>query len=525
MLSPHSKEPPLCSRRDPRLRPNPKKRKTFVFDECCPTSSTYKEYSSDSAIDSCSDSSWEEQDIIESHHDSLGVNHCFLSFVHNTLRFLDTCIRNIIVFNYVDFFQRKLDQFISGIWHVYRSYLFPAIRYGHASIHQLTDLWREITERLTFRVRPRDLLLCLGLFSMYPFLSRSQTTLQSQGLASFDDRIKSISDKMFEREKWTMDIYKQVISLQQQVLDELINYKKDYQQIHTSLQEHEDDIKAIYQLFEQQVLDNIYSYLNTIVANQKDQAPFYQDKWFYDEYLKSELKDVLDQNKRLSSETMHQLITESPTKTMAEPASDLVIALTDILEKSIQSAITRYHQDVLNKPDFALYYRGGRILDEFTSRTMTPFPAWIKAFRFAIGLYGFRNQPEMALLPQTYPNQCWSMEGSQGTLGIKLSESIWIQSVTIEHPSNLVLLKEINKAPKDIEIMGIDYYEQELYSLSNVSYNIHGKSQIQTFKIDPKMLQGKAFNMILLRIHSNWGNSNQTDIYRVRVHGHPVHEK
>lgn len=185
----------------------------------------------------------------------------------------------------------------------------------------------------------------------------------------------------------------------------------------------------------------------------------------------------------------------------------------------IETAIKRYHQDVLNTADFALKSRGAEILYSMTSPTFYPLSAWVQGLKRIAGLPTIENSPEMAITPSTYPGECWQMHGNKGQLAIALSQPILIQGITVEYPSAEVMMNKLQNAPKDMIIYGLNN-SQERTLLSQITYNIHGDTSIQTFDIT--MNPTEAFRAVAIQIKSNWGSVDHTDIYRIRIHGIPI---
>lgn len=190
------------------------------------------------------------------------------------------------------------------------------------------------------------------------------------------------------------------------------------------------------------------------------------------------------------------------------------------IELLIQSALEKYHQDVLNAADYALISRDASILYSITSPTYYHSPAWQQSiFRF-VGLVLDSNSPELAISPQTHVGKCWSMEGNNGTLGIVLSEPIMIDGITIEYPSRSLMKDNMQHAPQSIELLGIENYPKrprKMKSLGAIEYDVSADATIQTFQIDSL----DTYKAVQIKVHSNWGSLNYTDIYRIRIHGQP----
>uniref|UniRef100_A0A8B9N4B0 Sad1 and UNC84 domain containing 2 n=1 Tax=Accipiter nisus TaxID=211598 RepID=A0A8B9N4B0_9AVES len=120
------------------------------------------------------------------------------------------------------------------------------------------------------------------------------------------------------------------------------------------------------------------------------------------------------------------------------------------------------------------------------------------------------------------PGNCWAFRGSQGFAIIRLSSIIRPTAVTLEHiPKALSPQGTIPSAPKDFAVYGLkEEREEEGFLLGQFTYN-HDGDPIQTF-----YLEGDAvgtYQLVELRVLSNWGHPEYTCIYRFRVHGEPAH--
>jgi hypothetical protein len=237
---------------------------------------------------------------------------------------------------------------------------------------------------------------------------------------------------------------------------------------------------------------------------------------------------------RVINDIVHKNMVESINSALNKYHEDLLRLLPILINDIVNSKISKYyHQDVLNTADFALGYRGARIIYSLTSDTYHPLPAWLQSLRYFAGLPDdiYYHGPEMALTPQAHAGECWYMYDQEGTLGIRLSKPIIVKAVTVEYPSPNVMLDEMQSAPKEMELFGIPNYPsstEEQVSLVKFQYDINTSSSIQTFDMPVNIDgsgssdRGQVFQAVLLKIHSNWGNKERTDIYRVRIHGVPA---
>ncbi|NXO59723.1 SUN1 protein, partial [Aramus guarauna] len=122
--------------------------------------------------------------------------------------------------------------------------------------------------------------------------------------------------------------------------------------------------------------------------------------------------------------------------------------------------------------------------------------------------------------PDMYPGNCWAFKGSQGYLVVRLSMKIYPTAFTVEHiPKTLSPTGNITSAPRNFSVYGLDdEYEEEGKLLGQYVYD-QGGEPLQMF---PVMEESEnAFQIVELRIFSNWGHAEYTCLYRFRVHGKP----
>ncbi|KAG9104063.1 hypothetical protein FRC06_005763 [Ceratobasidium sp. 370] len=222
----------------------------------------------------------------------------------------------------------------------------------------------------------------------------------------------------------------------------------------------------------------------------------------------------------------------------------------EAFEQVVQRAVLATTKDTLARADFALYTGGGRVVPEYTSPT---FSVSAQGWRGMLGIgtvYG--RSPAVALVPDINVGNCWAFAGSQGQLGVLLSRSVRVDSVTIDHVSKEVAY-DLKAAPKKFVVWGLvegadnlsklaqyrkqaeaqsigtgaegeDQAEEPPYQdsikLVEFEYDINATSHIQTFAVpDDVRATGIDVGMVIFKVQSSWGDPNFTCIYRVRVHG------
>lgn len=217
----------------------------------------------------------------------------------------------------------------------------------------------------------------------------------------------------------------------------------------------------------------------------------------------------------------------SVTKQM--PTSDVVLSavntegVSGITEAQahviVNNALKLYSQDKTGMVDFALESGGGSILSTRCSETYETKTALISLF--GIPLWYFSQSPRVVIQPDIYPGNCWAFRGSQGYLVVRLSMEIHPTSFTLEHiPKTLSPTGNITSAPKDFSVYGLENeYQEEGQLLGQFVFDQDGES-LQMFPV-PKRPE-RAFQIVELRIFSNWGHPEYTCLYRFRVHGEPA---
>ncbi|NXL00330.1 SUN2 protein, partial [Mesembrinibis cayennensis] len=186
----------------------------------------------------------------------------------------------------------------------------------------------------------------------------------------------------------------------------------------------------------------------------------------------------------------------------------------------VGQALKRYSEDRVGMVDYALESAGASVINTRCSETYETRTALLSLF--GIPLWYHSQSPRVILQPDVNPGNCWAFRGSQGFAVIRLSSIIRPTAVTLEHiPKALSPQGTIPSAPKDFAVYGLkEEGEEEGLLLGQFTYN-HDGDPIQTF-----YLEGDAvgtYQLVELRVLSNWGHPEYTCIYRFRVHGEPAH--
>ncbi|XP_074867177.1 SUN domain-containing protein 1 isoform X2 [Carettochelys insculpta] len=225
----------------------------------------------------------------------------------------------------------------------------------------------------------------------------------------------------------------------------------------------------------------------------------------------------------LKNITLHMSVTnQKPTSEVVTSAVNNagISGITEAQARIIvNNALKLYSQDKTGMVDFALESGGGSILSTRCSETYETKTALISLF--GIPLWYFSQSPRVVIQPDMYPGNCWAFKGSQGYLVVRLSMMIYPTAFTLEHiPKTLSPTGNITSAPKDFSVYGLeDEYQEEGTLLGQYVYDQGGES-LQMFQVTEQ--NENAFQIVELRIFSNWGHTEYTCLYRFRVHGKPT---
>ncbi|XP_027724865.1 SUN domain-containing protein 2-like, partial [Vombatus ursinus] len=228
-------------------------------------------------------------------------------------------------------------------------------------------------------------------------------------------------------------------------------------------------------------------------------------------------------------QTLLNHVAEEQDKSVNKIATDLRLTLLkegvttgvtkEEVHEMVQQALKLYSEDRIGQVDYALESSGASILSSRSSETYGTRMAIVSLFGITLW---YRIQNQRAILqPNVYPGNCWAFRGPQGFVGVRLSALIHLTAVTLEHvPKALSPDSDITSAPKDFVILGLNEDSQvEGVALGQFTYENAGEA-IQTF---PFQGNGTApYQLVELRVLSNWGHPDYTCIYRFRVHGKPA---
>ncbi|XP_053132210.1 SUN domain-containing protein 1 isoform X18 [Hemicordylus capensis] len=261
-------------------------------------------------------------------------------------------------------------------------------------------------------------------------------------------------------------------------------------------------------------------------GNQQQELPESLLQWLTSRFVsKSDLQALLrDLELRiLRNITLHMSATHSRPTAAAVTSIVNGSGLAGITEAQahviVNNALKLYSQDRTGMVDFALESGGGSILSTRCSETYETKTALMSLF--GIPLWYFSQSPRVVIQPDMYPGNCWAFKGSQGYLVVRLSMMIYPTTFSLEHiPKTLSPTGNITSAPKDFSVYGLeDEYQEEGVLLGQYTYDQDGEP-LQMFQV--MEATEKTFQIVELRISSNWGHTEYTCLYRFRVHGRPA---
>ncbi|NWH57907.1 SUN2 protein, partial [Geococcyx californianus] len=186
----------------------------------------------------------------------------------------------------------------------------------------------------------------------------------------------------------------------------------------------------------------------------------------------------------------------------------------------VGQALKRYSEDRVGMVDYALESAGASVINTRCSETYDMRTALLSLF--GIPLWYQSQSPRVILQPDVNPGNCWAFRGSQGFAVIRLSSIIHPTAVTLEHvPKALSPQGDIASAPRDFAVYGLKEEEEEEGRLLGQFTYDRDSDPIQTFYFNADSMG--TYQLMELRVLSNWGHPEYTCIYRFRVHGEPAH--
>ncbi|TNM85347.1 hypothetical protein fugu_007618 [Takifugu bimaculatus] len=236
--------------------------------------------------------------------------------------------------------------------------------------------------------------------------------------------------------------------------------------------------------------------------------------------LSHRIRSVEDQNLKLTKEWKH--LEQRPdgnslTPELQRDIEGLFRKLVEELAVLNGGGCSECRRPIADKmADFALESQGASVISSRCSQTYTSTSGCLTLF--GIPLWSLFTSPRTAI--QGSPilaGTCWCFVGAEGTLAVSLSHPVKITHVTVDHlPSYNSPSGDIKSAPKDFEVHGMKTQAGEGTFLGKFLYDKFGEPT-QTFSLPTPTDQ--SYDIVELRVFSNWGQKEYTCLYRFRVHG------
>ncbi|KAK9475907.1 hypothetical protein V1514DRAFT_354827 [Lipomyces japonicus] len=268
---------------------------------------------------------------------------------------------------------------------------------------------------------------------------------------------------------------------------------------------------------------------------------------------KLEIENVVDDkiSKSAALSSLKSSSSSSSWENLTQSAIDTLIEL----------AIIKYDEKTIGRVDYADARTGARVNPFLTSATFDPYASGqtLKKMLSSFARGGLRT-PSLALNSDAFSGNCWPFKGNEGTLAIRLSETIFVDEVAVDHiPKKLS--KDYRSAPNEFEVyvevsdlgerqalraiankvleFGSSSFssrsaevvvrrqdgDSDYVKIGEFKYNIHHALHRQTFTFAgeiQRMLRRVQVLNLKFKFKTNWGSPDLTCIYKVAVHGIPV---
>ncbi|CAG9093581.1 unnamed protein product [Plutella xylostella] len=226
--------------------------------------------------------------------------------------------------------------------------------------------------------------------------------------------------------------------------------------------------------------------------------------------------------------------TELLVKKVKEYVKEVQVTKVDVgfdveaVKRIVAGMLDVYDADKTGVVDYALESAGGQVISTKCTELYQ-----IKTKQYSVlGLpvWWVYTSPRHALTPGAMPAECWAFQGFPGYLVVRTYAIIEVTGFSVEHMSRLLAVDgKIESAPKNFSVYGLrDEMDPEPHLFGQYQYDANGTA-IQHFPVlHPKTQRiagvdyPVAYDIIELRVESNYGNPTYTCVYRFRVHGNPL---
>jgi SUN domain-containing protein 1/2 len=301
---------------------------------------------------------------------------------------------------------------------------------------------------------------------------------------------------------------------------------------------------------QQQIAEQLKAYVEELVSklqsaqSQQQQQPdttlaeeqldHFTEKLHQLQLLQSALNNSVNsrleslQSSIISQHSIEDLIYQAVSTSGHSNAQEQSLGEVDspVIRSLIQSELERYSADRTGLVDYAARSSGGRIVAASISHRVAVkgsglgwLTSWLKSCFLPT-----KKADEM-LADSMSVGSCWPMNSTRGYAIIQLRESIIVTHASLQHISHSIA-PDISTAPKKVSFYGINETNIEFAKqqpsntslgeyLGSYIYEINA-AQVQSFPlINP---HNHSYRFIRFSVDSNYGNTNYTCIYRVRIH-------
>ncbi|KAJ2950712.1 hypothetical protein O0L34_g8974 [Tuta absoluta] len=227
------------------------------------------------------------------------------------------------------------------------------------------------------------------------------------------------------------------------------------------------------------------------------------------------LTEVNRKHEQLKTE-MERIATAMPRVAMASERARDAIQSSSCKNLAVD---TDYDRQVT---DFALESAGARILDTGDTVEHVNYESSVSQFLHGLATLMCRGHEclnaRVMLRPGALPGECWAFKGHKGEVTIRLLGTVHVSGISLEHiPAHISPTKDIASAPRVFRLEGLQFRNDEYpHVFGTFEYNKDGRP-IQYFEVQKPTQNG--YNLVRVRILSNWGHPVYTCVYRIRIHG------
>jgi hypothetical protein len=192
--------------------------------------------------------------------------------------------------------------------------------------------------------------------------------------------------------------------------------------------------------------------------------------------------------------------------------------LKELVEKYMNSILERRETVSSPPPDYASLAAGTIPVLDLTSPILSR--PGLDPISSILGIGKIGQPPSVALSDDNTMGKCFAFSGSSGKLTIQLKRPILPTAVSIDHIRSSEV-PDRSSAPRHCQVWALEntHSEQDAVLLGSFEYLLSDKpqSERQYFPLSHNDTVSN-WDVLQLRILSNWGRDDYTCLYRWRVH-------